>query len=89
MGRRSAYSGSSVSSLHQSPVVASAITYKVEEWSKDDMRAVELLFAGNSLSKARPMFQRTTKHRRAFGWRSAARAGVGRMAPGLNVALTP
>jgi hypothetical protein len=37
--------------------------YKVERWSKDGMRVVELLFAGTSLDKARRIFKRTTKHR--------------------------
>jgi hypothetical protein len=37
--------------------------YKVERWSKDGMRVVELLFAGTSLDKARRIFERTTKHR--------------------------
>ena len=37
--------------------------YKVEKWSKDGMRVVELLFAGTSLDKARRIFERITKHR--------------------------
>jgi hypothetical protein len=30
--------------------------YKVEKWSKDGMRVVELLFAGTDLDKARRIF---------------------------------
>ena len=37
--------------------------YKVEKWSRDGMRVVELLFAGTSLTKARRIFERTTQHR--------------------------
>jgi hypothetical protein len=37
--------------------------YKVERWSKDDMRVVELLYAGNNLDKARHIFERAIKHR--------------------------
>ena len=36
--------------------------YKVEKWSKDGQRIEELLFAGNSLDKARRIFERTIKH---------------------------
>jgi hypothetical protein len=37
--------------------------YKVERWSEDDMRVVELLYAGNNLDKARRIFDRAIKHR--------------------------
>jgi hypothetical protein len=37
--------------------------YKVEKRSKDDMRVVELLYAGNNLDKARRIFDRMIKHR--------------------------
>jgi hypothetical protein len=37
--------------------------YKVEKWSRDGMRVVELLFAGNNLDKARRIFERTHKDR--------------------------
>jgi hypothetical protein len=37
--------------------------YKVERWSKDGMRVVDLLFAGSSLDKARRIFERMTQHR--------------------------
>jgi hypothetical protein len=37
--------------------------YKVEKWSRDGMRVVELLFAGNKIDKARRIFERTTRHR--------------------------
>ena len=40
--------------------------YKVEKWSKDGMRVVELLFAGTSLDKARRIFTRMTEHRPRF-----------------------
>ena len=32
--------------------------YKVEKWSKDGQRIEEMLFAGNSLDKARRIFER-------------------------------
>ena len=32
--------------------------YKVEKWSKDGRRIEEMLFAGNSLDKARRIFER-------------------------------
>jgi hypothetical protein len=32
--------------------------YKVEKWSRDGQRVEELLFAGNSLDKARRIFER-------------------------------
>jgi len=41
--------------------------YKVEKWSKDGIRVVELPFAGTSLDKARPIFERTTGTGRASG----------------------
>jgi hypothetical protein len=37
--------------------------YKVEKWSRDGKRIEELLFAGNSLDKARRIFERMIKHR--------------------------
>jgi hypothetical protein len=37
--------------------------YKVEKWSKDGIRVVELLLAGTSLDNARRIFERTTQHR--------------------------
>jgi hypothetical protein len=37
--------------------------YKVEKWSKDGQRIVELLFAGSSLDKGRRIFDRMTRHR--------------------------
>jgi hypothetical protein len=36
--------------------------YKVEKWSRDGLR-VEMLYAGNSLDKARRVFERTVKQR--------------------------
>jgi hypothetical protein len=37
--------------------------YKVEKWSRDGQRVEELLFAGNSLDKARRIFDRFTAPR--------------------------
>ena len=37
--------------------------YKVEKWSKDGMRVLDLVFAGSSLDKAKRIFERVTKHR--------------------------
>ena len=37
--------------------------YKVEKWTKDGMKVDSLLYAGNSLSKAREVFERAIKHR--------------------------
>ena len=37
--------------------------YKVEAWSRDEMRIDALLYAGNSLDKAREIFVTTVKHR--------------------------
>ena len=37
--------------------------YKVEKWSRDGMRIVELLYAGSSLSRAQALFAATVKHR--------------------------
>jgi len=33
--------------------------YKVEKWSKDGMRVIELLFAGANLDKSRRIFARS------------------------------
>ena len=37
--------------------------YKVEKWSRDGQRVVELLFAGSSLDKAKRVLDRWAKHR--------------------------
>jgi hypothetical protein len=37
--------------------------YKVEKWSRDGQRIVEMVFAGSSLDKARRIFERMVKHR--------------------------
>jgi hypothetical protein len=37
--------------------------YKVEKWSKDDQRVIEMVFAGSSLDKARRILDRMTQHR--------------------------
>ena len=38
--------------------------YKVEKWSRDGHRVVDLVFAGTSLDKAKRIFDRVTKRRR-------------------------
>jgi hypothetical protein len=37
--------------------------YKVEKWSKDGARVIEMAFAGSSLDKTRRIFDRMVKHR--------------------------
>jgi hypothetical protein len=37
--------------------------YKVEKWSRDGQRVVDMLFAGSNLDKERRIFERMTKHR--------------------------
>ena len=37
--------------------------YKVEKWSRDGQRVVDMLFAGSNLDKARRIFERMTKRR--------------------------
>ena len=37
--------------------------YKVEKWSRDGLRVMMLLYAGNNLDKARRIFERTHKNR--------------------------
>jgi hypothetical protein len=37
--------------------------YKVEKWCRDGLRVELMLYAGNSLEKARRIFERTTKYR--------------------------
>ena len=37
--------------------------YKVERWSRDGQRVVDLVFAGTSLDKAKRIFDRMTKRR--------------------------
>jgi hypothetical protein len=37
--------------------------YKVEKWTKDGQRVVEMVFAGSSLDKAKRIFDRMVKHR--------------------------
>jgi hypothetical protein len=37
--------------------------YKVEKWSQDGQRVVDLVFAGISLDKAKRIFDRVTKRR--------------------------
>ena len=37
--------------------------YKVERWSKDDQRIERMLWAGNSIEKARAVFREAVKHR--------------------------
>jgi hypothetical protein len=37
--------------------------YKVEKWTKDGTKVDRLLYAGNSLGRARSVFERAIKHR--------------------------
>src|SRR5262249_51243636 len=37
--------------------------YKVEKWTRDGMKVDRLLYAGNSLDKARDVFTKAIKHR--------------------------
>ena len=37
--------------------------YKVEKWSRDGLRVELMLYGGNSLDKARRVFERTVKQR--------------------------
>ena len=37
--------------------------YKVEKWTRDGMKVDSLLYAGNSLDKARDVFANAIKHR--------------------------
>jgi hypothetical protein len=37
--------------------------YKVEKWIRDGSKVDDLLYAGNSLSRARAVFERAIKHR--------------------------
>jgi hypothetical protein len=37
--------------------------YKVEKWSRDGLRVMMLLYAGNNLDKARRIFERPHEHR--------------------------
>jgi hypothetical protein len=37
--------------------------YKVEKWSKDGSKVDSLLYAGNSLARARSVFDHAIKHR--------------------------
>jgi hypothetical protein len=37
--------------------------YKVEKWTKDGSRIDSLLYGGNSLTRARAIFERAVKHR--------------------------
>jgi hypothetical protein len=37
--------------------------YKVEKWTKDGTKVDSLLYAGNSLARARSVFERAIKHR--------------------------
>jgi hypothetical protein len=37
--------------------------YKVEKWPSDETKVDSLLYAGNSLGRARSVFERAAKHR--------------------------
>ena len=46
------------------PLVADARNfYKVEKWTRDGTKVDSLLYAGNSLGRARSVFERAIKHR--------------------------
>ena len=46
------------------PLVADARSfYKVEKWTRDGKKVDSLLYAGNSLDKARDVFAKAIKHR--------------------------
>jgi hypothetical protein len=46
------------------PLVADARNfYKVEKWTRDGTKVDSLLYAGNSLGRARSVFERAVKHR--------------------------
>src|SRR5262245_22215995 len=62
--------------------------YKVEKWSRDGHRVVELVFAGTSLDKATRIFDRMTKTSTTDPADDpAAHAGVERMAAARDIAL--
>ena len=54
--------------------------YKVEQWSRDGQRVLDLVFAGSSLDKARRIFDRITKHRPRIRLTIRQRTRVGRVA---------
>ena len=37
--------------------------YKIEKWTRDGTKVDSLLYAGNSLGRARAVFERSIKHR--------------------------
>src|SRR6516162_10998354 len=46
------------------PLIADARNfYKVEKWTRDGTKVDSLLYAGNSLGRARSVFERAIKHR--------------------------
>jgi len=46
------------------PLVADSRNfYKVEKWTRDGTKVDSLLYAGNSLSRARAVFEHAIKHR--------------------------
>jgi hypothetical protein len=40
-----------------------AISYRVEKWTRDGTKVDSLLYAGNSLGRARAVFESAIKHR--------------------------
>ena len=59
--------------------------YKVEAWSRDGMHLDALLYAGNSLDKAREIFVTTVKHRPSVRLtHSTADAGVAAVAAAMK-----
>jgi hypothetical protein len=58
--------------------------YKVEKWSRDGQRVARLLFAGNSLDRARAIFQAEIRRRpRDRYTHPATRAGARKVATRL------
>ena len=45
------------------PLVADACNFYVEKWTRDGTKVDSLLYAGNSLGRARSVFERAIKHR--------------------------
>jgi hypothetical protein len=51
----------------EQPIADHRNFYKVEKWSKDDQRIERMLWAGNSLDKAREIFNAEVKRRPRIG----------------------
>ncbi len=56
------------------PLVADAWNfYKVQKWTRDGAKVESLLYAGNSLGRARSVFERAIKHRPRIHFRQQTR----------------